>query len=176
MWRYAVPAVVFVVLAALLAVGLTRDPTRVPSPFIDNPAPAFTLPDLHDPDSVVSNADFAGEVMLFNVWASWCIACRDEHPLFVDLVEEHGIPILGLNYKDERPDALAWLERFGDPYLRSGHDFAGDVGIDWGVYGVPETFVIDRQGKVRYKHIGAIDESTVNDTLLPLIRRLRDES
>jgi cytochrome c biogenesis protein CcmG/thiol:disulfide interchange protein DsbE len=121
----------------------------------------------------LSNGDLQGEVSLVNVFASWCTACRDEHPLFMQLYQENIVPIHGLNYKDRPRDAAAWLDALGDPYTRTGADINGRVGIDWGVYGVPETFVIDRSGRIAYKHIGAVTEQVLKETLLPLIAELK---
>ncbi|CAL1241715.1 DsbE family thiol:disulfide interchange protein [Candidatus Methylocalor cossyra] len=172
--RYLVPLAAFVLLVIFLAVGLTLDPREVPSPFIGKPAPTFTLPQVVDAGKTLSPADFKGQVALVNVWASWCVSCRQEHPVLLDLAERRVVPIYGLNYKDQREDALAWLNRFGDPYTASAFDADGRVGIDWGVYGVPETFVIDRQGIIRYKHTGPITAEILETKLLPLIRQLQD--
>ncbi|MBI2993753.1 MAG: DsbE family thiol:disulfide interchange protein [Gammaproteobacteria bacterium] len=173
--RYLIPVCVFAALIALLALGLRFDPSRVPSPFIDQPVPSFTLPRLHEPDRTISPADLRGEVTLLNVWASWCVACRYEHALLLQLAREPGVRIYGLNYKDTHEDALRWLEAMGDPYVASGFDADGQVGIDLGVYGVPETFVVDRDGIIRHKHIGPLTEEQVRDTLLPLLDSLRGE-
>jgi cytochrome c biogenesis protein CcmG, thiol:disulfide interchange protein DsbE len=153
-------------------VGLTRDPHEVPSPFIDKPAPAFRLDQLHDATASFNPADMKGKVWLLNVWASWCVSCRVEHPLLVDMSKKQLVPIVGLNYKDKRDEGLQWLMRFGNPYSLSAFDVDGRVGIDYGVYGVPETFVIDKQGVIRYKQIGPITPEALEKTLLPLIRRL----
>lgn len=173
MARFAIPLLVFGVLVVLFGVGLKLNPREVPSPFVGKPAPAFTLPRLDDPGSSVSEQDFRGQVSLLNVWASWCVACRQEHPLLNALAAD--LPIYGLNYKDTRDAALGWLSRFGNPYRLSAFDQTGRVGIDWGVYGVPETFVIDRQGVVRHKHIGPLTPQVIDETILPLVRRLRTE-
>ena len=172
--RYLVPLLVFLALAALLYKGLGIDPKRVPSPLIDKPAPAFNLPRLKQPQQTLSNADFKGKVSLFNVWATWCVACRQEHPLLMQL-SKLGVPIYGLNYKDKRPAAEQWLQRFGDPYLANAFDAEGRVGIDWGVYGTPETFVIDKQGVIRHKHIGPLTRDAIEKEMLPLIKKLREE-
>ncbi len=144
MKRYLIPLVVFVVLVGFLAVGLSLKPREVPSPLIDKPAPAFSLPRLDAPEQQLGLEDLKGQVWLLNVWASWCVACRQEHPLLVELAGQNLVPIYGLNYKDKRDDALAWLGRHGNPYTVSLSDTEGLVGIDYGVYGVPETFVIDK--------------------------------
>ncbi len=175
MLRYAVPLAVFAVVVVFLAAGLGRDPRHVPSPFIDKPAPAFALPRLDDPARSIASADKAGSVWLLNVWASWCVACRTEHPLLNRLARVDGIDIVGLNYKDEAVAARDWLQRLGDPYSVTAVDADGNVGIEWGVYGVPETFVIDKRGIVRYKHIGPVTEQTVQDVIVPMVRRLKDE-
>jgi len=172
MKRYLLPLLVFVLLAGFLAVGLKRDPREVPSPLIDKPAPAFSLPQLDAPDQQVSPKDLLGQVWLLNVWASWCVACRQEHPLLVDVSKAGQVKLYGLNYKDKREDALGWLQQFGNPYLKSMSDTGGLVGIDYGVYGVPETFVIDKQGVIRYKQIGPVTPEALRDTLLPLVAKL----
>jgi cytochrome c biogenesis protein CcmG/thiol:disulfide interchange protein DsbE len=175
MTRYLVPLGIFVALVVLLAVGLTLNPRHVPSPLIDKPAPAFTLPQLHRPDQVLSPVDMQGEVWLLNVWASWCVACRAEHPLMNELARSSEVTIIGLNYKDNPEAALQWLRQLGNPYHASAVDEAGRAGIDWGVYGVPETFVVDKQGIIRYKHIGPVEKNDLEDTILPLVRQLEQE-
>ena len=173
--RYLVPLAVFVLLVALLAVGLTLNPREVPSPLIDRPAPAFNLPQLHKPDLAFSTKDMQGQVWLLNVWASWCAACRDEHPLLVELAKQRTVPVISLNYKDQPDAGKAWLKQFGDPYVLSVADAAGRVGIDYGVYGVPETFVIDRQGVIRYKQIGPVTVRSLDEKILPLVRTLQKQ-
>ncbi len=173
MGRYLLPLGIFIALAVLLGIGLTLDPREVPSPLIGKPAPAFDLPTLHDTERNITPADMGGEVALVNVWASWCVACRQEHPLLVELGKTGEIPIYGINYKDERADALRWLQVFGDPYAESIFDRQGSAGFDWGVYGVPETFVLDAKGIIRHKHIGPITAKDLNEEILPLIRELR---
>ncbi len=174
--RFLIPLVVFLSLVGLFMVGLKLDPREVPSPLIDKPAPSFSLPDLHDESKTVSTEDFKKhKVSLFNVWASWCVACRQEHPLLVELSRQDVVPIYGLNYKDKRSDALNWLNRLGNPYTASAFDEKGRVGIDWGVYGVPETFVVDGKGIIRYKQIGPITEEAWQETILPLIEKIRAE-
>lgn len=169
MSRYLLPLGIFVALVALLAVGLGKDPRRVPSPFIGKPAPAFDLPLLHAPDQRFTTEILKGRPVLLNVWASWCVECRHEHALLMQLAAEKGIPIYGLNYKDPRADALQWLVEWGNPYVATGADVDGRVGIDYGVYGVPETFVMDAEGVIRHKHIGALTEQAVRDDILPLL-------
>jgi cytochrome c biogenesis protein CcmG/thiol:disulfide interchange protein DsbE len=172
MIRYLLPLSAFVALVALFAVGLRLDSRHVPSPLIDRPLPPFELPRLHEPGVSVRDSDLTGRAVLLNVWASWCVSCRVEHPLLVDLARNRGVPIYGLNYKDERADALRWLEQFGDPYVYSAFDRDGRVGIDFGVYGVPETYVIDADGIIRYKHIGPLTQAALEDRVLPLLRQL----
>ncbi|HEX4764164.1 MAG TPA: DsbE family thiol:disulfide interchange protein [Usitatibacter sp.] len=170
--RFAIPLAIFIALAIFFAVGLTRDPREVPSPFIDKPAPAFKLAQLHEASRVFTPEDMKGKVWLLNVWASWCVSCRVEHPLLVDMSRKNLVPIVGLNYKDRREDGVAWLTKFGNPYALSAYDVDGRVGIDYGVYGVPETFVIDKTGVIRYKQIGPITQEALDNTILPLIRKL----
>ena len=172
MKRYLIPLVVFMVMLGFLAVGLQLNPREVPSPLINKPAPAFNLPTLAAPDKSISSQDLRGKVWVLNVWASWCVACRVEHPVFVEFAKTGAVPIYGLNYKDKRDDALRWLAKFGDPYQQSLSDTEGLVGIDFGVYGVPETFVIDKQGVIRFKHIGPVTPEVMQGTILPLINKL----
>src|SRR5450631_4941275 len=143
--RWSIPLAIFVILMAFLYVGLNRDPREVPSPLLDKPAPAFALAQLNDPAKKLGPADLKGKVWLLNVWASWCVSCRVEHPLLVEMSRRHVVPIVGLNYKDKRDDGVQWLAKFGNPYSLSAFDVDGRVGIDYGVYGVPETFVIDKE-------------------------------
>ena len=170
--KFGIPLVVFALLAGFFAVGLLRDPREVPSPFIDKPAPAFRLEQLHDAKLAFTPEEMRGKVWLLNVWASWCVSCRVEHPLLVEMSRQKLVPIVGLNYKDQREDGVRWLAKFGDPYVLSAHDLEGRVGIDYGVYGVPETFVIDKQGVIRYKQIGPITPEALDKTIVPLIRKL----
>ena len=174
--RYLLPLAIFLVIGGFLMAGLGLNPRLVPSPLIDKPVPQFSLPAVEDPARPVGSEALRGEVSLVNVWASWCVSCRQEHPVLVELAERHGVPIYGINYKDERRDALRYLARGGNPYVWSGHDLEGRVGIDWGVYATPETFVIDRHGTIRHKHIGPISPEQARNELLPLIERLRSES
>lgn len=173
MLRKLVPLLLFIVLVIFLGIGLTLDPREVPSPLIDKPMPVFSLNQLKEPGMRLSSTDFIDEVSLFNVWASWCVACRAEHPVLLDLAKTGVVNIYGLNYKDKREDALAWLDYYEDPYTKSAHDLDGKVGIDFGVYGVPETFVIDRKGIIRYKHIGPVTEDVLKNELLPIIEKLK---
>jgi cytochrome c biogenesis protein CcmG/thiol:disulfide interchange protein DsbE len=173
MARFLAPLAIFLALAAFLALGLRLKPSEVPSPLIDKPAPAFTLPRLDDPNGAIALGDLRGEVWLLNVWASWCVACLDEHPLLVEFARANALPIYGLNYKDQRNDALAWLAKHGNPYSASVMDSDGRVGIDYGVYGVPETFLIDQQGVIRFKQIGPITREVLKEKILPLAERLK---
>jgi cytochrome c biogenesis protein CcmG/thiol:disulfide interchange protein DsbE len=171
--KLLIPLGVFVVLCAFLLVGLWRDPREVPSPLIGKPAPSFVLAQLHDPAKTLGPADLKGQVWLLNVWASWCVSCREEHPLLVELGKAKVVPIVGLNYKDESVAGKRWLTQNGDPYTVSVVDGDGRVGIDWGVYGVPETFVVDKSGTIRYKQIGPITAEALETKILPLIRELQ---
>ena len=173
MMRFMAPLVAFVVLAIFLGIGLGLKPREVPSPLINKAAPAFSLAQLHEPGQSLGNEDMRGRVWLLNVWASWCGACREEHPVLMNLAQHKVVSIIGLNYKDQRPDALGWLQRFGDPYERSVADREGRVGIDYGVYGVPETFVIDKAGVIRYKQIGPVTEELLRTRILPLVKELQ---
>jgi len=170
--RFLIPAVVFAALVALLAIGLTLDPREVPSPLINKPAPAFNLPQLDRPENTISQKDMLGKVWMLNVWASWCVSCREEHATVLALARTGVLPVIGLNYKDERADGLAWLARLGNPYQTSAFDHDGRVGIDYGVYGVPETYIIDKAGVIRYKRIGAVTPEVVRDKILPLVKEL----
>jgi len=170
--RYLVPLGIFLVLVVFLGVGLGLNPRQVPSPLIDRPAPAFVLPQLHAPEKPIGPEALRGQVWLLNVWASWCVSCRQEHPVLIDLAKSGEVPIYGLNYKDQRDDALRWLVQWGDPYKLSIMDVKGATGIDYGVYGVPETFVIDKAGIIRYKQIGPLTPEILRDKILPLVRKL----
>lgn len=169
MWRYGVPVVLFVVLALFFARGLRLNPGYIPSPFIGKPAPEFELPSLLEPTRQVSSEQLKGQLSLFNVWATWCVGCRQEHGFLVELAESSGIPIYGLNWKDDRAAALGWLENLGDPYVDSAFDGEGRVAIDWGVYGAPETFLIDRDGTVLHKHIAPLTPAVWRAEFLPII-------
>ena len=171
--RFIVPLVVFAVLLGFLWAGLSLNPREVPSPLIDKPAPSFQLPRLDNPTRALAPNDLRGQVWLLNVWASWCVSCMDEHPLLVQLARSGAVPIYGLNYKDKRNDALAWLARHGNPYTLSLSDPDGKVGIDYGVYGVPETYVIDKAGLIRYKRIGPVTEDVLAEKILPLVKELQ---
>ncbi len=172
MKKFLIPIAIFIAIGLLLAYGLSLDPKKIPSPLVGKPLPAFALADLHKPNQTITSESLRGKVYLLNVWASWCVACREEHPLLVELARTKAVPIIGLNYKDKRNDALRWLEGLGNPYDRSLSDIDGRVGIDLGVYGVPETFVIDKAGVIRYKHIGPISPDAWRDKIAPLLREL----
>jgi cytochrome c biogenesis protein CcmG/thiol:disulfide interchange protein DsbE len=173
MKRFLLPLIAFAVLVAFLAVGLTRDPRDVPSPLIGKPAPSFTLHQLAaDPMKNFSSADMKGKVWLLNVWASWCVSCREEHPVLVEFSKTSRVPIIGLNYKDQDAAGKAWLASLGNPYTAVAVDADGRVGIDYGVYGVPETYVIDKLGIIRMKHTGPITPEALANKILPLIESL----
>ncbi len=171
--KFLIPLALFVVLALFLGAGLNLNPREVPSPLIGKPAPEFKLPLLHDAAATVSRQDLLGKVWILNVWASWCVACREEHPLMVEYARRKTVPIYGLNYKDTREAGLQWLSRLGNPYVASLFDVDGKLGIDFGVYGVPETFIIDRQGVIRHKHIGPVTPEVLREKFEPLIKSLQ---
>lgn len=170
--KFLIPLALFGALVGFFWKGLSLDPREVPSPLIGKPAPAFALTRLDQPGQTIRRADLLGKVWMLNVWASWCEACRDEHPYLVAFAKMKALPIYGLDYKDQREPAQAWLAERGNPYDASLFDANGRVGIDFGVYGVPETFIIDKQGVIRYKKIGALTPEVLNDTVLPLLRKL----
>ena len=170
--RYLIPLILFGVLVAFLAIGLGRDPHEVPSPLINKAAPSFKLAQLKDPSKSFSADEMRGRVWLLNVWASWCISCRDEHPLLIEYARAGAVPIYGLNYKDRPEDALGWLQELGDPYVLSVSDLDGRVGIDYGVYGAPETYLIDQQGVIRFKQIGPVTPDVWTKNILPLVQEL----
>ena len=172
LWLVLLPVIVFAGLAALFWKGLSGTPNEIPSALIDKPVPAFSMPRLDDPARQVSQKDLLGKVWILNVWASWCAPCRQEHPLVVDFARRNSVPVYGLNYKDKRDAAQAWLRSLGDPYAATLVDADGKVGIDYGVYGVPETFVIDAQGVVRFKQIGPLTPEAIRDKIEPLLKEL----
>ena len=172
MTRFLLP-LAFLGLVVLLGVGLSLNPREVPSPLIGKPVPAFDVERLRFPDARLSDGDLKGQVSLVNFWATWCEGCRVEHPLLVRMADEAGVAIYGVNYKDERTAAVGWLDRLGDPYVASGYDREGGVGLDMGVYGLPETFVVGPDGVIAYKHIGPVTEDDWHNTLAPLIRSLQ---
>lgn len=168
-----VPLALFVAIGIFFAIGLTRDPREIPSPLIGKAVPDFSLPAVEGRSLGLATANLRGDVSMVNVFASWCAACREEHPLLLEIKAASVIPIHGLDYKDEPAAASAWLDRLGDPFTRTGADVNGQVGIDWGVYGVPETFIVDRDGRIAYKHVGPITPAVWNKKMLPLIRGLQ---
>ncbi|MBE0619006.1 MAG: DsbE family thiol:disulfide interchange protein [Burkholderiales bacterium] len=168
-----IPLLVFVVMAVFLGIGLTMNPRDIPSPLIGKPVPEFSLPPVKGGTLGLASADLRGEVSIVNVFASWCVACREEHPILMGIKEKGLVPLHGINYKDKPDDARAWLDEMGDPYTRIGADISGKVAIDWGVYGVPETFVIDREGRIAYKQIGAVTPEILRDKIMPLVRELQ---
>jgi len=172
-WLGLLPLAVAMIIGVFLFVGLSLRPKEIPSVLIGKAVPEFDLPALLDRPKGLKTADLKGQVSLVNVFASWCVSCRAEHPLFMKLKAQGDVPVHGLNYKDEGPAAMAWLTRYGDPYDRVGHDLKGRVGIDWGVYGVPETFLINAEGRIVCKHIGPIMERDLEEKLLPAIKTLR---
>ena len=172
--KFAVPLVLFAALVGFLGAGLWRDPQRIPSPLIDRPAPMFHLARLDEPNLAFSPNQLLGHVWLLNTWASWCVSCREEHPLLLALSKAGVVPIYGLNYKDKRVDALDWLNERGNPYVLNVQDIDGRVGIDYGVYGVPETYLIDKAGVIRYKQIGPLTLEALEKTILPMVRNLDD--
>jgi cytochrome c biogenesis protein CcmG, thiol:disulfide interchange protein DsbE len=171
--RYLGPLAIFALLAAFLYRGLSLDPKLVPSPLVGKPVPAFSLTRLDDPAATISDADFKGKVSLLNVWATWCVSCRQEPEVLVQLARTGQVDIYGLNYKDNREDAKRWLVRLGNPYVANAFDSDGRVGIDWGVYGAPETFIIDREGIIRHKHIGPLTNEILQEEILPLVAQLK---
>ena len=168
---FLLPAIAFVAIAALFLAGLGHDPSLVPSALIDKPAPSFTLPPLLDGKAGLTSADLKGKVALVNVFASWCVPCKAEHPLLMRLAKQ-GVALYGIDYKDKPEDARQLLADMGDPYARIGADRNGQVGIDWGVYGVPETYVVDSTGTIRYKQVGPLTQDAIDGAILPLLRRL----
>ena len=171
--RYLVPLAIFMVLVAFLYRGLSLDPKRVPSPLVGKPMPTFSLPRLKDAAATIGDTDLKGKVSMLNIWATWCVSCRAEHEVLLLLAKSNKVDIYGLNYKDERNKARQWLAQLGDPYVANAFDADGRVGIDWGVYGAPETFIMDQQGIIRHKHIGPLTVDALNNEILPLIAELQ---
>lgn len=175
MWRYAIPVVLLGVLGVFFYRGLYLNPGYIPSPLIGKPAPEFSVPTLHDPSERFTNADFGDDVALLNVWGTWCYACREEHPYLLELARTSGVPIFGLDWNDEdRATSLAWLEQLGNPYVKTGFDPQGSAGIDWGVYGAPETFLVDGEGHILYKHIAPMTPEVWREEFLPRIQAARE--
>jgi cytochrome c biogenesis protein CcmG/thiol:disulfide interchange protein DsbE len=171
--RFLVPLAIFFILVVFLFRGLSLDPKRVPSPLVGKPMPEFSLPRLKDPAATLSDSDLKGKVSVLNIWATWCVSCRAEHEVLLQLANTGMVDIYGLNYKDERAAAQQWLRQLGDPYVANAFDADGRTGIDWGVYGAPETFIMDKQGLIRHKHIGPLTIDDLNTTILPLIAELQ---
>lgn len=174
--RNWLPLMIFGVLVVFLGIGLSLNPREVPSPLIGKPAPDFSLPQLHQPEQSFAPANLKGQVWLLNVWASWCVSCREEHAVLNEFAQTKRVTLVGLNYKDEPADARQWLAKLGNPYQLSVSDREGKVGLDWGVYGVPETFVIDKKGVIRHKHIGPVDVKSLQEILIPMIESLKAEA
>jgi len=173
--RFLIPLGLFAILAVFLYKGLFLHPHELNSTLIDHPAPAFNLAKVMHPEQQFTSEDLKGQVTMFNVWASWCVSCRQEHPLFMELSKRKVVPIYGLNWKDKISNAQNWLNRLGNPYLVNGSDITGRTGIDYGVTGTPETFIVDKQGRIRYKHIGAVSLEAFENKIFPLIQQLRAE-
>jgi cytochrome c biogenesis protein CcmG/thiol:disulfide interchange protein DsbE len=173
--RFLIPFGLFVVVVGFLAVGLTLNPRELPSPLVGKQAPDFSLPQLHDPGKVISSNDLKGKVWLLNFWASWCGGCKEEHPVLIHLAQSGAVPIYGMDYKDQRQEALTWLREWGNPYPVVAVDESGRIGINYGVYGVPETYVIDKAGVIRYKQIGPLREDILQGKILPLVRELQNQ-
>jgi len=171
--RFLLPVAIFLAIVVFLYIGLGRDPRHVPSPLIGKPAPDFELPLLYQLEKSLTDEDLKGRVSLVNVWASWCVSCRYEHELLMDISRNTDIPVIGINYKDEHADAMKWLRDRGDPYESIVFDYEGRAAIDWGVYGTPETFIVDQQGIIRYKHVGPITKEKLSQDLMPLIQGLK---
>lgn len=175
--KFFIPLAAFVVLAISLGVGLTLKPRDIPSALIGDPIPEFSLPGIPGHEDGLSTADFReGEVVLVNVFASWCIPCRTEHPIFMELARTGDIKIYGLNQRDTPENAVQWLATFGDPYDLVGSDFDGRAGIEWGVYGVPETFIVDGRGRIIYKHISAVTPAILDEEILPRVEQARKQA
>ena len=170
---FLLPLAVFLGMAVYFGIGLTKDPRIIPSALIDQPVPNFELPPLKPQKPGLATADLKGGVAIVNVFASWCIPCRAEHPLWMRLAETSDVPIHAINWKDQRQAAVNWLDELGDPYARIGFDLENRAGIEWGVYGVPETYIIDREGRIRYKHVGPVFKETFTETIEPLLKELR---
>lgn len=171
--RFIIPFTLFLVVVGFLAVGLRLNPREIPSPLVGKAAPVFSLPQLHEEGKTFSTREMAGQVWLLNFWASWCGGCKTEHPVLMQLAKSGAVPIYGMDYKDKRDEALTWLRQWGNPYPIVGVDEVGRVGIDYGVYGVPETYVIDKQGVIRYKQIGPLNEEVLANKILPLVKELQ---
>ncbi len=175
MARYIALIIAFAMLIGIFAIGLERDPRKLPSALLDKPAPEYELPSVRNPMSTVGSADYAGQMVLVNIWATWCVGCRQEHDYLLELAARNEIPIYGIDWRDQRQEALQWLNKLGDPYVDSAYDEDGRVGIDWGVYGAPETFLVSADGNVMYKHVGPMDESVWQREFVPRIAAQGDK-
>lgn len=175
-WKLYVPVLLFLVLAAVLYRGLGRDSQEIASPLIGRSVPAFSLPDLDNPQRLHTDSELRDGPLLLNVWATWCVSCRMEHPFLMQVARDYGVPIIGMDYKDEREDARHWLQERGNPYRFTLSDAEGRLGLDLGVYGAPETYLVDRKGVIRAKHVGVIDEQVWQQELWPLVQSLRGEA
>jgi cytochrome c biogenesis protein CcmG/thiol:disulfide interchange protein DsbE len=175
MKRFLVPLLLFIVVVGFLFAGLNLNPREVPSPLVGKAAPVFNLPQLESSQQTLAPAELLGQVWLLNVWASWCVACRDEHALLLELAQTDAVPIYGMNYKDQPEDAKQWLAQRGNPYVVTVVDADGRTGIDYGVYGVPETYVIDKAGVIAYKQIGPLSQAILNNKILPLVKQLQSQ-
>ena len=169
MWKFLAPLVAVLMLIVTFYFGLQQDPSRIPSPLLAKPAPEFSLPSLSNPEVMVGSANYAGRPVLVNIWATWCPGCRQEHAFLMELAAAGHIPIFGLNWRDNRPDALQWLQTLGNPYIESAFDVDGRVGIDWGAYGAPETFLVDANGIVIHKHIAPLTRAIWERDFVPLL-------
>ena len=167
--RFLLPLIAVVVLIPILILGLNTDPSKLPSPYIGKPAPQFELPGLKDPSTTVSTANLKGRMTLVNIWATWCVGCRAEHAYLMQLAEQGAIPIYGINWRDTREQALNWLTQLGDPYVASGFDADARVGIDWGAYGAPETFLVSPEGIVLFRFAGPLNQTIWEREFLPRI-------
>ena len=176
MFKYLLPVILFFVLCGFLFIGLYKDPSKVDSPLIGKPAPEFSLPRLEQPNDLFSEKEFLGKVSILNVWGTWCFACKQEHHILLDLAKRNVAPIYGLNYKDDTEQAKMYLRDFGNPFVSNAVDQSGRVAIDWGVYGAPETFIMDKKGIIRHKHIGPLTLEDVESEILPLIQNLNNEA
>ncbi len=176
MWRYLIPVALFAAVGAFFYVGLGKDPRTLPSALIGKPAPSFALPLLQDPSQKFASSDYAGDVAIVNVWGSWCYACREEHPFLLQIAKTTDVPIYGVDWNDDRDAALAWLKQLGNPYKKTGFDSKGNVAIDFGVYGAPETFLVDRKGMIVYKHVGPVTSDVWREEFLPRIEQARREA
>ena len=176
MYKYLLPVILFFVLCGFLFIGLYKDPSKVDSPLIGKSVPEFSLPRLEKPNDLISDKEFLGKVSILNVWGTWCFACKQEHPVLLDLAKRNVAPIYGLNYKDDSEQAKMYLRDFGNPFVSNAVDKTGRVAIDWGVYGAPETFIMDKKGIIRHKHIGPLTIEIVEGEILPLIQNLKNEA